>query len=178
MASVSGGADATPRIEGATDGTLIGNVSDRMKVDASITSASGGVISSYSKKTRVEVLTTPISITSSSSYTTVYTRSGSGLLIGFNLEFNNTAIVVKIDCDGDVILDGTDIGAFNLFLVTANDTIRRQSGSGVVTSSSTIDWSLRNPIAYATSLTISARLTSGATARTFNQGIVYLTKET
>jgi len=163
---------------GGTDATAIGNTSDRLKVDASISSVTAAVSAAYSSKTRVVTLSNNISISSGGGYTTVYTYSGSGFLIGFNLEFNNTDIVVRLRIDGEVVFDGTSIGTYNGYLVTANDTGRRQGGSGIVTSSSTLDWSLKQPIRYGTSVTIDASTGGGLFTRTFNQGIIYLTKET
>lgn len=165
-------------ISGGTDGTTIGNSSDRLKVDASISAITSAVAASYSSKTRVIIQTDNINIATGGGYTTIYTYSGSGFLIGFNLEFNNTDVVVRLRVDGEIIFDGTSINALNGFIVSANSTDRRQSGSGIVTSSATLDWSLKLPIKYSSSVVIDASTGGGLFTRQFDQGIIYLTKET
>lgn len=136
----------------------------------------GDIVPYISSKLKCDARFTPITITSGGGYTTVYTYSGTGYLLGFNLEFNNTDCVVKVVVDGDTIMDGNSIATLNSLLVTANSTDRRQSGSGIITSSATIDFSFRFPIKYLTSLTISAA--TGATSRTFSQGMIYIVKDT
>lgn len=170
---MSGLNDVNPQIEGASDGTLIGNVGDRLKVtaDNSVSNLS------FSKKLRAVPLTSVIAITDTVTYTTIYTYSGSGLLIGFNIEFNSVAVIPKLTIDGDIILDNTDITTYNSMAITASSTDRRQAGEGIVTSSATFDFSFRQPIVYSSSITISAKKVSGAD-KNFTLGMVYLTKET
>jgi len=184
-ATVSYNADSTPnvqssgtvQIKGATDGTLIGNTGDRLKVDSTITSVSSGTLATFSNKVVADITQTPIAISSAVTYTNIYTYSGTGKLIGFNLEFNGVNVVVKLVIDGSTIFDGFDLSALNGFLVTADAQYRRQVGSGIVTQSSSLDWSLKAPIGFSTNVTISARL-SGGTAKNFQQGIFYISKDT
>lgn len=170
---MSGLNDVNPQIEGGSDGTIIGNVGDRLKVtaDNSVSNIA------FSKKLRVIVLTSTVSITNTVTYTTIYSYTGSGLLIGFNLEFNSVSVVPKLTVDGDVIFSDTDISTYNSLTATASSIDRRQAGHGIVSASATFDWSFKQPIAYSSSITIAARKVSGAD-KNFNLGIVYLTKET
>lgn len=151
-----------------------------LKTDTTVSSItlSAGQVPTFSNKLVVDISATPINVTSSVTYTTIYTYTGSGLLVGFNQEYNNIAIVVKLTIDGNVVFDGVDISTLNGFFFTANTIDRRQNGQGITTSSSTIDFSMRQPIKFGTSVVISARLTSGSTTRTFNQGVVYIQKDT
>lgn len=149
-----------------------------VKVDANISTISGAVSTAFTPKTRVVFLTSPVAL-SSGSYTNVYTYSGSGLIYGFNIEFNNTAVVVKVQIDGETIFDGVSIATMNGLIGTGNDAARRQAGTGIVTSSSTIDFSMKQPIKYSSNITISADANGGGLlSRNFTQGIVYLSKET
>lgn len=169
-------------------GTEIGTSANPVRIDptgtttqpvsATITAVSSGITASFSKKVRVDVFSTPITLTSSVTYNTLVSYSGSGLLIGFSVEFNSINVVVKLVVDGDTIFDGVSISTMNGFVVTAATNDKRQNGQGLVTASSNLDWSLKYPMAYATNYTISARIDSGILTHTFNQGIVYSTKET
>lgn len=157
--------------------TKANSVPTTLASDQIITSQPVNGGDSINSKFRVEVSTTPITIPSSVTYTTIYTYTGSGMLFGFNSEFNSTAVVLRLQIDGETILDGISIATYNGLVITTNDNARRQSGSGVVTTSSTFDFSLRLPIKYASSVVISARADAGIIARTFNQGAVYISKE-
>lgn len=158
------------RLIGNTDGTLIGNSDDRLKVDTG---------HPFNSKSRVEYLRTPVSITSNSSYASIYNYTGTGYIIGFSLEYNNVNVVPRLKVDGETIFDGISISDLNGFASTASTNDRRQNGQGVVTASSTFDFSFRDPIYFGTSWAIDTRLdTSGILTRTFNQGIIYSIKLT
>lgn len=163
---------------GGTDGAAIGNTGDRLKVDANVTGLGTGITPAFTSKSRVVVLTSTVQL-ATGSYTNCYTYSGSGLLYGFNVEFNNTSIIVRLQVDGETIFDGVTIATLNGLLGTGNDASRRQAGTGIVTSSATIDWSLKQPIKFNSNVTISADANGGVLlSRNFTQGIIYLSKET
>lgn len=163
---------------GGTDGTPVGNTGDRLKVDAAISGSSGASANSFTSKTRVIVQTSTINL-ANGSYTDIFNYSGSGLLYGFNVEFNNTAIIVRLQVDGETVFSGVSIATLNGLLGTGNDAARRQAGTGIVTSSATIDWSLKQPLKYNSSVVISADANGGVLlSRSFTQGIIYLSKET
>lgn len=153
-------------------------VDSRGRLLVAISSVAATVAPNFSNKLKAEATVTPISVTSSVTYTTIYTYSGSGYFIGFNHEYNSTSIVIKLVIDGNTVFDGFDIGQYNSLAVTSNATTRYQAGQGIISSSSVFDFSFKYPIAYSSSVVISSRLTSGAVAKSFQQGIVYIQKDT
>lgn len=169
-------------------GTEVGTSTTPLRVDPTGTTTqpvnvssitlSAGQVPTFSNKLVCDITTTTISVTSSVTYTTIYTYTGSGLLVGYSHEYNNVAIIEKLVVDGNTVFDGVDISTLNGFLVTANTVDRRQNGQGLTTLSAAIDFSMRQPIRFTASVVISARLTSGAVAKTFSQGIVYIQKDT
>lgn len=163
---------------GGTDGTKIGNTGDKLKVSADISGSAVANAAAFTSKSRVVVQTSTINL-ATGSYTNVFSYSGSGLFYGFNAEFNNTGIICRLQVDGETIFDGISIATLNGLIGTGNDAARRQAGTGIVTSSSTIDWSLKQPIKYSSSVVISADAGGGGIlTRSFTQGIFYLSKET
>lgn len=151
----------------------------RILTTTAISSIASTVAPSYSNKIKAEAQLSIIAIPSDITYTTLYTYSGSGYFVGFNVEFNNTNIVLKLVIDGNTVFDGVPIATYNSLNVTANATSRYQAGQGIVSSASVLDFSFKYPIVYTTSVTVSARLTSGGLiSRNFQQGIVYIQKDT
>lgn len=129
-------------------------------------------------KFRVEPIFVAISITSTITYTTIYTYTGSGLLLGCSLEFAALRAVIKIVIDGtDTIMDGNDITALSSLFASANAAGRTQLGGGIMIQSGNVDISFKYPIRFASSIVISARASSGA-AFNFTQGMFYIQKET
>lgn len=166
------------QIKGATTATLIGNVGDRLKVDSAITAVTAAVSASFSSKTRVDLVTTPINLTTGS-YTPVYSYSGTGFLLGFSAEFNNAAILFRLQVDGENVLTAQSLTTLGGFQVTSNSTDRRQSGSGIVINGANIDWSLRNPIRFTTGIVLAADANGGVLlTRQLTQALVYIVKET
>lgn len=165
-------------IIGGTDGTLIGNTGDKLKTEVSFSGGEIAKSSAFSCKTRVEVQTSTINLVTAT-FTNVFSYSGSGLLYGFSIEFNNSSIIPQLKIDGETIFTGHTISILGGYTVTANSTDRRQAGHGLVITASTVDWSLKSPIRYATSIEISADANGGTLlARSFTGGIIYLSKET
>lgn len=128
----------------------------------------------FSAKSRVEVM--PSVSIPSGIFTNVYSYTGSGLLIGFNIEFNSPLVIPRLTVDGENIFTGKSITDYNGLLSTNATNDKRQNGQGIVTSTGTLDFSLRRPIKFNSSIVISAD--GNAATRVFNQGIIYLTKET
>lgn len=165
-------------IKGGTDSALIGNTGDRLKTDVSISSITGAVSASYSSKTRVDLVTSSVNL-STGSYTTCYSYTGSGLLIGLSAEFNNAAILFRLQVDGENILTANSLTTLGGFQVTSNSTDRRQSGSGVVINGANIDISFRQPIRFTSNVTIAADANGGVLlTRQLSQALVYIVKET
>lgn len=158
-----------------SDGTQISNTGTRLNVSADITGSGVANAAAFTSKTRVVVQTSTINL-ANGSYTNVFSYSGSGLLYGFNAEFNSTTPIVRLQIDGETIFDGNTIAILNGLIGTGNDAARRQAGTGIVTSASTIDWSLKQPIKYSSSVVLSAD--GNGSSKTFTQGLFYLSKET
>lgn len=132
---------------------------------------------SFTNKLRVEIDTTTKSLASTTTYTTIYTYTGSGLFIGWNGEFAANRVDFRIIIDGtETIINTTSIIAGGLASTVSNAS-RWQNGSGIQANSGTIDVSFRYPIKFNTSILIEARLTSGA-AMNFQQGVMYIEKDT
>lgn len=163
------------RIKGNTDDTYIGNVSDRLKVDANF---SNSVTGSYSSKARLDASLSSVTL-STGSYTTIYNYSGTGYLIGFSVEFNNSSIIPRLQVDGETIFDTLTTSQWSSLQVTNNSTDRRQSGSGLVVSGANIDFSFRNPIKFTSGINIAADANGGVVlSRTATAYLVYIVKET
>lgn len=182
--SVSYNADTTPnvqasgQIKGATDGTGIGNVGDRLKTDNVISAITGAVSASFSSKTRVDLVTTPVNLVTGS-YTTCYSYSGTGLLLGLSAEFNNSASLFRLQVDGENILTAQTIATLGGFQATSNTTDRRQNGQGVIINGANIDISFRQPIRFTSNVTIAADAGGGVIlTRQMSQALVYIVKET
>lgn len=159
-------------------GNKAGVTGDRLKVDTTISSISGAVTASFSSKTRIDLITTPV-VLSTGVYTSVYSYTGTGYLIGFSTEFNNSSISVRVQVDGENVLTGSTLATLGGFNVTTNSTDRRQSGSGIVVSGSNLDWSFKQPIRFTGNITISADAGGGGVgARQLSQAVVYIIKET
>lgn len=165
-------------LAGYTDGTPVGNSGSRLLVDTAISSVTGAISASFSSKSRVDLVTTPVNLVTGS-YTTVYSYTGSGYLIGYNLEFNNTSILFRMQVDGETVTTNNTLATLGAFQVTANTTDRRQNGQGIVVNGANIDFSFRSPIRFTGSVTLSADANGGVIlARQLSQGVVYIVKET
>lgn len=163
---------------GGTDATIIGNISDRLKVDASISSITGAVTAAFSSKTRVELVTTPVSL-STGSFTNYYSYSGSGYIIGWSAEFNNAGVIPRFTIDGEHIITDNSISTLGGFQATSNSTDRRQNGSGIVVNGANIDFTLRQPIKFTSSISLSADANGGVLlTRQLTQALIYIIKET
>lgn len=129
----------------------------------------------FSSKTRIETFTTDVSL-AASTFTTIYTYTGSGSLIGFNFEFDGSATVVKLIIDGEVIFGTLTLHEYKGLLAATDNVTRYQAGEGIVGNDLFIDFSFRYPVKYNSTIVIQAN--PGASIKKFKQGIIYLTKET
>lgn len=95
---------------GGTDNTRIGNVGDRAKVDAQISSIIGGFTTpkniSYEDGQYTRDAQPPLA-----TWTTIYTYSGSGLFYGFNLNLEGAGAGEADKWFVNVVTDGT----YNMF---------------------------------------------------------------
>lgn len=131
----------------------------------------------FTNKIRAEITTTPVSINSTTVYSTIYTYTGSGSFIGWAGEFSANRFTIQIVVDGTETIFNADSVTLNALVATTSTTARYQGGTGIVIATSNIDISFRYPIKFNTSFSISAKITTGATFN-FNQGIMYIEKDT
>lgn len=150
------------------------NVSGAVKVDPNFTVVGGALVPSISNKFRVRYSTTPAVV--GSAYSTIYTRSGTGLFFGFQSEFNSANVRLRITVDSQQIFEGT-VADLKLFQFNDTSTTRIQMGGFWTTIGNTIDFSLKYGMPYLTSVTIEMQR-SDVTNHQMNQYIVFLTEDT
>lgn len=169
-------------ILGSTDNSKIGNVGDRLKVDAQVTppSSSDNVgCPTISDKLKIEHDGTDIIITSS--YVTLYNYSGSGKLFGMALDFNSNRVKIKLTVDSNVI--------FDLPFQTIEDIARFGGGSDKgsnrdlcgffrIGASDRIEFCPPCPMAYDSQILVEAVRYNTSTNRKLTEKMVFLTKET
>lgn len=161
-------------LRGATDGTKIGNVGDRIKVDASFAVLGGQLVPTITNKLRVRYSTS--SATAGSAYSTLYTRSGTGLFFGFQADFNSAKVRLRLTIDSGQIFEIT-VEDLKLYQFNDTSTTRTQAGSFWTTIGNTIDFSSKFAIPYTSSVLIEMQR-SDATNHTLNQYMVFLTEDT
>ena len=106
----------TQRIEGATDSTLIGNTGDRLKVDAG-TGPSLGANIRYDDMNATNGGVARGTLIGTASWTTIYSYSGTGLLVGWlaALEnFDNEGFFIRLVVDGQQLYGTNGISTLDL----------------------------------------------------------------
>lgn len=187
---------AETELLGGTDQTKIGNVGDRLKVDATVSVTSAG-IPSWSKKLRyIDMNATTggvargTSITVASGWVDVFNYTGSGSLVSLVLNLEGTSDWrVRVQVDGEDLFGSTGILTNDL----TSDTLYDLDGSGksaeeglgfshgvFIGSHNTFHWRgpMENPVAYASSVVVEVARNTGAAAKNFRAGLIVLTKET
>lgn len=159
------------QLKGGTDGTLIGNTGDRIKVDSQL---SGTIVPTISNKFRVHTNTSVISVVSA--YTSLYSRSGTGLFFGFQADFNSANVTVKLTIDSGIVFEVT-VADIKLFQFNDTSAGRCQMGGFFTTIGNTLDFSSRFAIPYTASVDLSVKR-SDATNHSNNNWIVLLTEDT
>jgi len=158
-------------LKGNTDGTLIGNIGDRLKITGdggSAADAPGCPITS--KKFRVEFDDTDVAITST--FATVFTYSGSGKLFSASIKFNGEDINLRLKIDGEII--------FNLNAKDVKDHQSNNRSQAVnIFNQNTGLWSIDFfcPIVFAATVLFEAQTSSGGD-KTMERTLIALTKET
>ncbi len=181
---------------GGTDQTKIGNVGDRLKVDASVSVTNLGIATWSSKLRYVDMnvasggIARGTSINVASGWNTIFSYTGSGKLASFVVNLDTTADwLVRLIVDGEEIFPSTGFLLQDLTtdtLYDLDDTGKSaEEGLGFshglfVGSHATFHWkgSLDNPITYTSNVTIRIARNTGAAAKKFNAGLVILSKET
>jgi len=171
------------KLKGNTDGTLIGNVGDRLKVDAIFNSATT-TTPSWSKKLRYDDMSAVArntSIAPSTNWTTIYSYSGSGFIAGMliNVEtFNGWEFRLRVDANTIFSLSDHEITSDTIYDLD-DITDMNQSMLGLSKSShDRLVWHapLNIPLYYAQSVEVQIRrLASGA--KKFQSGLIILSKE-
>lgn len=171
------------QIKGATDATLIGNVSDRLKVDASISVSS--TLPAWTSALRYDdmsLVARETSIPTSATWTTIYSYTGSGYLAGFLVTVETFA-----GWEFRLLVDSATIFSFIDTELTSDNVYDVDDPTDAVTSSLGIGkgahdkftWSapLDIPMRYATSVQVQIRRPTAA-AKKFKAGLAVLSKLT
>lgn len=169
------------RIRGATDNTLIGNVGDKLKVDAEISAvgqpsdAPGCPVFS----SEIETIFSETDLALTTSYVTRFTYSGSGKLIGYIAGLNSTNFSFKLTIDSNVVFDisGNNINDIQLGPPSAGLPQPTSGGPFVNNSGKTFGYLPICPIAFSTNVKIEVKKGSGPAA-TILRDLINLTKET
>jgi len=148
---------STPKRNSGTKDVVIWNTEEtksaeitsegRVKVDAKVTVDQTTISGT---KVNIEQLTKNQSL-STSSYTTIYTYSGTGSSCGFFLRFNNSDISIKWTIDGHDLIDEYAIADMP---ESENAPIIFRQGNG---SNTCVYVQLESPVAYGTSISILAK---------------------
>lgn len=190
--------NALVEVIGGTDGTAVGNVGDRLKVDASVVLA-GGATQSYTSKLRYDdmnattgTLARGASVTAASGWNKVYGYTGTGLLSGcvISLETKDDW-AIRIVIDGEEIF-GTGTGNGILSTDIHTDSIYDADTSGRSVPELDQDlglfWGAHDrfqwagplliPVSFSSSIDIYIRRTVGAATKKFQAGYVVIEKRT
>lgn len=175
-------------VRGGTDGTIIGNSGDRMKVDA-IFSTNTTQVQFWSNKLRYVDMNAGTggvargtSIPNSASWTTLYSYSGTGYIAGLivNVETFATGWEFKLVVDGDEIYSLLDTNLAGDAIYDVDDvTDVNQSNLGISKGSHerfVFSSPLNKAIRYNTNVTVQLRRQAGA--KKFQAGLIVLSKET
>lgn len=185
--------DINPQLEGATDGTLIGNVGDSLKVVVGTFTGNTSFFNVWSKKLRQLDMNASnggvargTSITNSS-WVDIFSYSGSGFFAGaiINIEtFTLWRMRIVIDSQ-EILLDSNGILSDDI----QGDTVYDMDDTSDVTqavigiskgSHDRFVYSppLNFPIYYSTSISIKLKRDTGAPSKKFQAGFINLSKET
>lgn len=148
--------------------------SNRFPVDANFTVLGGQLVPTITNKLRVRYSTTPA--TAGSAYSTIYTRTGTGLFFGFQADFNSANVRLRLTIDGGQIFEIT-MADIKLFQFNDTSTTRMQMGGFWATVGNTVDFSTKYAIPYTSSITIEMQRSDG-TNHQMNQYMVLLTEDT
>lgn len=164
------GADSTGLEEGPIGSVLDDDGKRRFLVDANLKSSQ--LVPTITNKFRIRSNVSDINL--NTTYTTLFTRSGTGLFFGFQLAFNHSDIIVKLTLDSAIVFELTldDIRQFQF-----NDTTktRIQMGGFLTTIGNVLDFSSKFAIPYETDVSIDVKTVSGSYK---NQNwIVFLTED-
>lgn len=168
------GFDDAIKLEGGTDDTEIGNIGDRLKVDT--TTTQNPPVSVLNAKYRI--LYAAPGTTIGTSYATIYSYTGSGILHAFALKFSSDNVRVRLTIDGTEVIFELSLPEIDVFMQSSASGI----SDGVSTviakfSSSRMETYFKEGFKYESSVLIEAQKTTGAD-KTHDNQIVFITKDT
>lgn len=166
------------KIEGDSDGTLIGNVGDALKVNQAFAASDVSGCPTVSNKLRIEFSETDVTI--GATLVTLFSYTGSGKLFGFIFKNDHKEVQTKLTIDStEVIFDlkSEDIGDVQLSNPDIPDLVQEMGGIMTADNDKSLAFKLSCPIEFATSVKIEAKRT-GSTDHTMLRSMVALTKET
>lgn len=159
-------------IAAGTDGTAIGHVGDRLKVDtADASDAIGAPVFSPAFTWDLSISNTALT----ASYQTLYSYSGNGKFIGANLLFQNAKQVIKVTIDGSIILE-TDVGNIELIQINGANSVASKVGLWWANGESKLGVHPAYPIEFTSSVSIEAKNSPGFSG-TAKGHVVAITKE-
>ena len=168
------------KLVGATDSTKIGNVGDKLKV--ALSDQQGALFSNKLCYEDMNASTGGVArgtgITGTS-FTQVYSYSGSGLVLGFLISLQSMSDwTVKLEVDSQNVfcssgIDLHDLTETNLYGFGDN----QASSLGLSRSGSVFHFESVRPITYSSTVKVYAAPDSPAT-KNFQAGLIALTKET
>lgn len=175
--------------------TEVGTTGNRYNVDSAISSITGGLVLTTSKKLRYDDMNAGTggvargtSIVLAAAATTIYSYSGTGVFYGFlvNLESSSSSSQnwqVNLLIDGEEIFNTTGLNTSDFVSSNIYDYGTAGSREATVLGIEMVDTVLyfqcspQFPISYSTSVQIKVKVTAGSTKK-FNAGLAILTKET
>lgn len=182
----------TSKLTGNTDGTKIGNVGDRLKVDAQVTVTSPGV-SAFTEKLRYNDMNDTTggvvrgtTITEAAGWVKVYSYNGSGVYTGMTLGIAtaNAKWFIRLVLNSTeelfgsngVLTDDVD-GPYGLAVGTQN-TITTGINWGTNASFFYHSSPTYNPIRFSSKVEVYVKRKTGGGSKVFNAGLIVHTKET
>lgn len=176
------------QIVGGTTGATIGNVGDKLKVEASFPNVTT-TVPSWSNKLRYDDMNVAnggvargASIPNSATWTTLYTYSGSGFIGGFicNVETFSTGWEFRLIVDGQTIFSllDTDLAADAIYDVDDITDVNQAFFGLSKGSHDRFLWHppMFSPLYYSSSVVVQLRRQAGA--KKFQAGLIVLSKET
>jgi hypothetical protein len=178
--------DKPDKIKGATDGTEIGNVGDRLKVDSVVTGGAPGTVPTLTSDLRYDDMNVANGgiardTTVGNTYVTAYEYTGSGLLLGYliTLEAASDEWSLKLSVDGNIIyeLSTGDLESAVLYGYVSGGADSMSRHLGFAVHDKTIRWQGPSdfPLIYNTSIKVEIKYIKGGSKK-FRAGLVSLTK--
>lgn len=163
-----------PTLTNGQQASLQSTVDGKLKVDASFSVLGGQFVPTITNKLRVRYAVGNVNVPAA--YTTIYTRSGTGLFFGFQTDFNSANVRLRLTIDGGQIFEIT-VATLKLFQFNDTSATRMQMGGWWTTIGNTVDFSMRFPIPYTSTILIEMQRSDGVD-HTMSQYMVILTEDT